>query len=127
MAKAVTPMIHVPDVGATVEWYSRLGFAVTGRFEEDGETNWAELSFGDSRVMLNAGGRPSAAERREVDLYAYVDDVDAVYGALPEGVEVVEGPNDTFYGHRIFIVRDLNGFWITFASECAAPAERPAA
>jgi hypothetical protein len=26
----------------------------------------------------------------------------------------VEDPHDTFYGMREFIVRDNNGFWITF-------------
>ena len=29
-------------------------------------------------------------------------------------MDVVEGPHDTFYGMREFIIRDLNRFWITF-------------
>ena len=29
MAQKVVPLIHVPDVRATVDWYTRLGFTVT--------------------------------------------------------------------------------------------------
>jgi hypothetical protein len=33
---------------------------------------------------------------------------------LRNRVEVVEGPHDTPYGMRDFIIRDPNRFWITF-------------
>lgn len=52
--------------------------------------------------------------RREVDLYLDVDNVDELYERLKDGVEVVKGLHDTFYGMREFIIRDLNRFWITF-------------
>ena len=32
-------------------------------------------------------------------------------------VEVVKDLHETFYGMREFIVRDLNGFWITFGQD----------
>ena len=67
--------------------------------------------------MFNSGGQPSAQRRREVDLYLYVDNVDDLYNRLKDGVEVVEGPHDTFYGMREFIIRDLNRFWITFGQD----------
>lgn len=35
MVKKVVPMIHVPDVRATVAWYADLGFIVNGTHEED--------------------------------------------------------------------------------------------
>jgi hypothetical protein len=40
MLQTVVPMIHVPDVSATVNWYTSIGFKVVRRNEEDGETNW---------------------------------------------------------------------------------------
>ncbi len=67
--------------------------------------------------MFNQGGRPSTAERREVDLYVYTTDVDDLYHRLEGRVGVVEGLRDTFYGMREFIIRDLNRFWVTFAEE----------
>ena len=107
-------MIHVPDVAATAKWYTSIGFRLLGQNEEDGEINWAKLSFGNSEVMFNAGGRASGEQRREVDLYITTDDVDGLYGQLRDRVQIVEEPHDTFYGMHEFILRDINGFWITF-------------
>jgi hypothetical protein len=47
-------------------------------------------------------------------LYVTTDDVEGLHGQLQDRVEVVEGLHDTFYGMREFIIRDFNGFWITF-------------
>jgi catechol 2,3-dioxygenase-like lactoylglutathione lyase family enzyme len=77
MERSVAPMIHVPDVAATVAWYQSLDFTVVDRSEDDGELNWAMLAYGNAAVMFNAGGQPS-------------------------------------YGMREFIVRDPNGFRVTF-------------
>ena len=128
MPRKVTPMIHVPDVRATMEWYRSIGFTVIGTNEEDGVIDWAMLSFGDGTVMFSAGGRPSTAHRREVDLYVHTEKVDDLYEYLSERVDVVEAPHDTFYGMREIIIRDLNGFWITFGQEIEdrVPASAPA-
>jgi uncharacterized glyoxalase superfamily protein PhnB len=114
MPQEVVPMIHVPDVRATVDWYTSIGFKVIRYNEDDGEMNWASLSFRNSEVMLNAGGKPSTDHRREVDLYVTTDNVDDFYRQIDGRVEVVEGLHDTFYGMREFIIRDINRFWITF-------------
>jgi uncharacterized glyoxalase superfamily protein PhnB len=111
--KAV-PMIHVPDVRAAVEWYKMVGFQFLESHEEEGEMTWAALSIGSTELMLNAGGHVSDADRRDVDLYIYTEDVAAVYERLEELVNVIAPINDTFYGNREFIVRDLNSFWLTF-------------
>ena len=112
--QTVVPMIHVQDVRATAEWYRLLGFKVERYNEEDGQMNWALLSFGNSEIMLNAGGRPSGERRREVDLYVYSNAIDDLLGSIEGRVEVVEGLHNTFYGMREFTIRDNNGFWITF-------------
>jgi hypothetical protein len=67
--------------------------------------------------MFSSGGQLSAKHRREVDLYAYTGDVDAFYERIKNRVEIVEGPHNMFYGMREIIVRDLNGFWITFGQQ----------
>ena len=107
-------MIHVPDVAATAKWYASIGFQLVGQNEEDGEINWAKLSYENSELMLNAGGKSSPDWRREVDLYITSDSVDQLYQQLKDRVQIVEEVHDTFYGMREFIVRDINGFWITF-------------
>ena len=118
MTDKVVPMIHVPDVRATVAWYVNLGFTIKNTYDDGGDgLSFAILSFGASEVMFNCDGNPSNARRREVDLYIYTDDVDAVYERLQAHVDIIEGPHDTFYGMREVILRDLNGFWVTFGEQ----------
>ena len=112
--RRVTPMLHVPDIDAALRWYESIGFEVLNTAKDDGDTVWAMMRFGDGLVMLNVGGQPSAAWRREVDLYVETDRVDELYASLKDRVDVVEPPHDTFYGMRELIIRDLNRFWITF-------------
>ena len=120
MPQTVVPMIHVPDVRATVEWYTSIGFTLIRQNEEDDEINWAKLSFGNSELMLNIGGKPSTEPRREVDLYITTDNVDDLYRRLKGRVQVVVDLYDAFYGMREFIIRDCNGFWITFGQPMQA-------
>jgi len=117
MQARVSPMIHVPDVDATANWYESIGFEIRdkGRECDEGEVVFALLRFGESTIMLDAGGKPSDAFRREVDLYIHTSEVDALYEQLKSRADIVEPPHDTFYGAREFILRDCNRFWITFA------------
>ena len=118
MQKKVVPMFHVPDVRRTVDWYRDIGFDVTVTYDDHGGgLSFAMVSFGTGEVMFSSGGRLSSHPRREVDLYAYTEDVDTLYDRIKDRVEIVEGPHNMFYGMREIIVRDLNGFWITFGQE----------
>jgi hypothetical protein len=65
MTRRVTPIIHVPDVRATVAWYGSIGFTTLDVGEVCGEAVFALLAFGEGRVMLSGGGQPSSAARRE--------------------------------------------------------------
>jgi uncharacterized glyoxalase superfamily protein PhnB len=122
MTHRAVPMIHVPDVAATARWYVAIGFVLDRVHEDCGETLWAHLTFGDSAIMLNAGGRMSTAERRDVDLYLYVDDIEETFARIAPVAELVEQIHDTEYGMREFIVRDLNRFWLTFGQPLLARA-----
>ena len=119
MSKKVVPMIHVPDVRATVDWYQSIGFNVVATYgnETADGFSFAIVSFGDGEVMFNQDGETSDKRRREVDLYVYADDVDEIYSRLKDRVDVVEGPHNTFYGMREVIICDLNRFWVTFGQE----------
>ena len=115
---AATPMIHVPDVRATAEWYAAIGFTVLETYDDGADgLSFAILSAGATRVMFNQGGTASVERRREVDLYVDVEDVDGLFAAIAGRVEVVEPPHDTHYGMRELIIRDLNRFWITFGQQ----------
>ena len=77
---------------------------------------FALLSYGNSQIMLSAGGRLTTEDRREVDLYVRTDEVDRLYERLKDRVQIRLGLEETFYGTREFIVRELNGFWLTGSS-----------
>lgn len=119
------PMFHVPDVDETADWYVSIGFTLIEKYDDGEEVTFALLSLGESRLMLNAGGKLSTAPRRDADLYVYVDDVDAVHRRIGDRVEIVEGLHDTFYGMREFIIRDINGFWLTFGQRESGPEPKP--
>jgi uncharacterized glyoxalase superfamily protein PhnB len=126
MQKKVVPMFHVPDVRRTVDWYRDIGFEVTVSYDDNhGGLSFAMVSFGAGEVMFSWGGRLSSHHRREVDLYAYTEDVDNLYDQIKDRVEIVEGPHNMFYGMREIILRDLNGFWITFGQQIPAEVLTP--
>jgi catechol 2,3-dioxygenase-like lactoylglutathione lyase family enzyme len=126
MQKKIVPMFHVPDVRRTIDWYRDLGFDVTETYgDHAGGLSFAIVSFGAAEVFFSSGGSLSPRHRREVDLYAYIEDVDSFYERIKDRVEIVATPHNMFYGMREVIVRDLNGFWITFGQEVAPEALTP--
>lgn len=115
MTSRIVPMLHVPDVKATAEWYQSLGFALRATHEAPGcPMDWACLSFGASDIMFTTGGRRASTPRRDVDLYIHTDDLEACFQSLAPKAKLVEGLHETEYGMREFIIKDLNGFWLTF-------------
>ncbi|WP_047488596.1 glyoxalase/bleomycin resistance/extradiol dioxygenase family protein [Terriglobus sp. TAA 43] len=107
-------MLHVPDVIGTASWYAELGFTVHDIGRDGDEAVWALLSWRGAELTLSAGGHPPQHIRRSADLYIHTEDVDGLFDSMRNKAEVVEDPHDTFYGQREFILRDCNGFWITF-------------
>jgi len=56
MQKKVVPMLHVPDVRKTVDWYRDIGFAVTVTYDDNaGGLSFAIVSFGTGEVMFSSG------------------------------------------------------------------------
>lgn len=123
------PMISVPDIAATLDWYASIGFKEVGRYEEDGLVNFGMVSLGNAELMLRLGGKPGP---HDVSLWFYTDKVDDLYQVLKsrqmeaaqatlagqpgdqEGIDFVEDIYDAFYGAREFGIRDLNGYTLYF-------------
>ena len=63
----------------------------------------------------------AGAARREVDLYLHTNDVTTLAERLRTRTEVVEDVHETEYAMREFIIRDLNGFWLTFGEPITQP------
>ncbi|MGH9160188.1 MAG: ankyrin repeat domain-containing protein [Vicinamibacteraceae bacterium] len=114
----IIPMILVPDVAATLDWYVSIGFTELGRVGDDGRVNWGIVRFGDAEIMLSVNGTKG---QQHVSLWLYTDKVDALYQlfkarqlADPNEVEVSQDIYDPFYGGREFGIRDVNGYELYF-------------
>lgn len=106
--RAVTPYLFIKGAARAIEFYKQA-FAATERLrmEMPGGIGHAELSIGDSVIMLadecpsvhalspqSIGGTP-------VMIHLYVSDVDAVFArALAGGAKVLQPVQDKFYGDR---------------------------
>lgn len=46
--KTIVPMLHVPNVRQTVDWYRHIGFEVTATYDDNaGGLSFASVAFGE--------------------------------------------------------------------------------
>jgi ankyrin repeat protein/uncharacterized glyoxalase superfamily protein PhnB len=127
--KKGVPMITVPDVGLTLDWYHSIGFKEIARYEDDGVVNFGIVSFGNAELMLNMHGKPGP---HDASLWFYTDQIDNLYQLLRsrqldaaqaalagqpgdhDGIEFEQDIEDMFYGARQFCIRDPNGYELYF-------------
>ena len=125
------PMIRVPDIAQTLDWYRSIGFTEIGRFGNGGSVDWGMVSFGKAELMFMSG----KANPQDVRLWFYTTQIDRLYqlfksrlvqsaqaalvGAPGDnaGIEIIEDIYDPAYGGREFGIRDLNGYALYFMQE----------
>lgn len=117
------PMMSVPDVAGTLDWYVSLGFTETARYRDNGSVNFGVVRLGQSEILINCNG---IRGKQTVSLWFSTDRVDEIYqrlkarqieAALADGdgsIQFVEHINDTFYQARQFGIRDPNGYLLYF-------------
>ena len=115
---SITPYLVVNDAVRAIEFYkSAFGASELMRMAAPGgRVGHAEISIGDSRIMLadefpDMGARgPRAIGGSPVHVYLYVDDVDAMTGkALAAGAKELRPVKDQFYGDRSGTIEDPFG------------------
>jgi uncharacterized glyoxalase superfamily protein PhnB len=124
----VCPELFVPDVGAAIDFYtSKLGFTLY-RVDPPGEPGpssefaivtleRAVVMFAQDHLYAAMAGSIEARRGVAIDVRIMVDDADAVYNLCRKsGVEIVHEIADRYYGLRDFVISDLNGFRLRFAS-----------
>jgi PhnB protein len=113
--RTVTPYLVVSDADAELAFLKAAFGAVEVNCQRnpDNTVAHAELTIGDSLVMLGQAGGPW--KPRTAALYLWVEDVDATYArSLEAGATSESEPEDKPYGHRNAGVIDLGGvtWWI---------------
>lgn len=130
---SITPYLVVEDAAAAIAFYQKaFGAKEVMRLEHDGRVGHAEISIGDSKLMLSdewpEWGYQSAKKigGTPVSLMLYVDDVDAVFArAVAAGAEERMPVADQFYGDRTGNLTDPFGHQWTVGThkEDVAPEE----
>ena len=125
----IIPMISVPDVAGTLDWYVSIGFTELGRVADEGVVNWGIVRYGGAEIMFSMHGQSGP---QPVSLWLYTDQVDALYKlfkarqleaarAALDGTpldspvaEITQDIYNPFYGGREFGITDLNGYQLYF-------------
>jgi uncharacterized glyoxalase superfamily protein PhnB len=110
--------LRVADAARAIDYYSDA-FGAKEKYrlvEPGGRVGHAELSFGDTTLMLSdefpeMGIRgPGSIGGTSVSIHLHVDDADAVLeSAAKAGGEIIRPARDQFYGERSGTVRDPFG------------------
>jgi uncharacterized glyoxalase superfamily protein PhnB len=121
----MTPNLTVENVNKTVEFYRNLlDFEFVTSVPELGQLDWAMMKNGTVEIMFQsvssiakdlpdfAGKQPGGS----LMLYARVENVKALFDRIQGKVTLVHGLQKTFYGMEEFTIRDLDGYFLTFAT-----------
>lgn len=118
----VMPMVAVASVDATREFYvEKLGFdhlmAVVGN---DGQLDFCTVMKGGGRIMLTRSEtmQPPAPSAQ---FYFQVDDVKSYHEQVSAAGLNASMPEDMWWGDRVFIVEDNNGYKIWFYQSVGEP------
>jgi PhnB protein len=122
----LSPLLMVKDMEKTIEFYTQiLGFENTFQLPDpEGNLVHANLVWKDVHIMLGPASPavpPEAMPYRGsgVDFYILVekeDDIDQYYAMLKEkGANIVQEITDQFWGDRNFVIKDPDGYQLTFA------------
>ena len=124
----LSPMVSVADMKRTVEWYQAIGFELTGSHGENGDLDWASVTFGEAEIMfVPARGETTGTSlwirtTRLDDLYAHLKQRQLAWAAAALAGEPSNAPGipfrcdlyTAFYGQREFCLRDPNGMDLYF-------------
>lgn len=102
--------LAVSDIPAAIEFYiSRLGFEKG--FTWGDPPTFAGVNLGKVQIFLQKG----TPDPKGCCVYFLVGDADALYEFhRAQGVEVAQEIGDREYGIRDYVVRDLNGYYLSF-------------
>jgi PhnB protein len=121
----VTPYLIIQGAARAIKFYEEA-FDATELFrmaDPGGKVGHAEISIGDSRIMLadehpDMGFRsPQSLGGSAVGIHLYVEDVDSMAGrAVAAGATVLRAVQDQFYGDRSGTLVDPFGHVWTLAT-----------
>ena len=114
MATSIS-FLRVPDILKTIKWYENIGFKCIGTHQEPGcELDWALLDWQGAKFMLYPEGREDRKKIKDGGLYFTVEAIDDIIKNIEEKGEIIEINPKSEYGMKEIVLKDINGFQITF-------------
>ncbi len=117
MHQGLVPYAHVQSVGRSVEFYTKLGFAVIRSHPEGASTpTWVWLQAGRANLMLAKASEPVIAAQQAIFFYLYVEDV-ASFRDKVVAAGVSAGPlqHPSHLPRGEFRIHDPDGYGVTIA------------
>ncbi len=103
------------DMVETIRWYTAAGFQLRDRFP-DIEPEWCEVERDDLVLQFLSGDTPwPEAPVMTGCLYVHPTSVTAVHDELRNVIDLEWGVEEREWGRRELVVRDPNGYYLTFA------------
>lgn len=124
--ESLSPNVIVDHVNRAVEYYTDvLGFTFVASVPETGDYNWAMVQRDGVTMMFQSlksiqEDLPSLkidSKGSQGTFYIRTKGLDAYHDQLKGKVELAHDMRTTFYGMKEFTIRDLNGYFLTFAEE----------
>jgi len=115
--QAITPMLWVDDVRATIDYYvSVLGFNEANYVEDPG---WGVVEKHKVEIMLARPNQhvPYTGPHFTGSLYLRTDDVEAWWNFLKDKATVVYPIENFDYGMREFAIKDCNGYILQYGQD----------
>jgi hypothetical protein len=116
-----TPVIGSRDVGATLAWYTSLGFTEVARYPTDGSgVFWGLVTLGKAEITFDVR---ETAGARGVSLLLVTDRVQDLFEFLKSrqleraDAEFVQTLHEPVHGGLEFSIRDPNGLMLRFLQE----------
>jgi catechol 2,3-dioxygenase-like lactoylglutathione lyase family enzyme len=114
-AARVSAILKVSDMPATLAWYRAAGFDIRDAFPPE-EPTWCEVARDGLVLQFLAGQTPWEADPILTgSFYLYPQSVDAVYEEIGGSVECPWGIEEREWGARELVVRDPDGYLLTFS------------
>ena len=122
--ETLTPNLMVEDVNQTVAYYHAvLGFEKVSSVPDEGELVWAKVVKDGVELMFQEEENlkkdlPEMSDEKPgggFNLFIKMNGIKALYDKIYEKADIVDEMRETFYGMREFTIKDVNGYYLTFA------------
>lgn len=118
----IMPMITVPSVDAAREFYvDKMGFGhQMGVLGKDGQLDFCTVALDGGKIMFTRADSPTPAPT--VQIYFQARAIDDYYSRLSSAGVACTPPENMWWGDRVFIATDINGYKIWFYETVSEPA-----